>query len=79
MKEEWIFLVEAFNDVEAEIVSGLLQASGIPFRKEDQDSLAGAMRVYGGQGYGIRIMVPAPLLEKARDILRSAEEDEGTE
>ena len=76
MAEEWVFLVEAFNDVEAEIISGLLQTSGIPSRKEDHDSLAGAMRVYGGQAYGIRIMVPEPQLDKARAVLRSASSGE---
>lgn len=79
MQEEWVFLVEAVNDVEAEIISGLLQASGILSRKEDSDSLAGAMRVIGGQAYEIWIMVPAPLLKKAQAVLRSAGEEEGTE
>jgi hypothetical protein len=79
MPEEWVFLAEAFNDVEAEIICGLLQASGIPCRKEDRDSLTGAMRVIGGLAYEIRIMVPKPLLKQAQALLRSAGEKEEIE
>ncbi len=74
MEEKWVQLLEAFNDVEAEIICGLLQSANIPCRKADRDALAGAMRVIGGQAYEIRIMVPQRLLPQARLLLRSATE-----
>ena len=39
MEEKWVQLVEAFNDVEAEIICGLLQSANIPCRKADRDAL----------------------------------------
>ncbi|HOL17006.1 MAG TPA: DUF2007 domain-containing protein, partial [Bacillota bacterium] len=74
MEEQWAQLAEAFNDVEAEIICGLLQSANIPCRKVDRDALAGAMRVIGGQAYEIRILVPRRLLQQARELLRSAKE-----
>lgn len=71
MSGEWVFLVEAYNDVEADIILGLLESAGIPARKAD-DPFTGAMRVIGGQAYEVRIMVPVNLLEQARALLRSA-------
>ncbi|NLY39977.1 MAG: DUF2007 domain-containing protein [Firmicutes bacterium] len=72
--EQWVFLVEAYNDVEAQIILGLLESEGIPARKEDSDPFTGAMRVLGGQAYEINILVPPSRLEQARALLRSASE-----
>ncbi|MBS3943016.1 MAG: DUF2007 domain-containing protein [Dethiobacter sp.] len=74
MADQWELLVEVFNDVEADLVCGLLQSAGIPCRKEDSDTLTGAMRVIGGQAFEIQILVPERLLKQARDLLISAKE-----
>lgn len=74
MPDQWEFLVEVFNDVEADIVCGLLQSAGIPCRKEDSDPLIGAMRVIGGQAFVIQILVPERLLNQAQDLLSAAKE-----
>ena len=44
MEEQWAQLAEAFNDVEAEIICGLLQSANIPCRKADRDALADLIR-----------------------------------
>jgi hypothetical protein len=69
--EQWVFLVEAYNDVEAQIIVGLLESEGIPARKEDSNPFTGAMRVLGGQAYEVNILVPPAKLEQARALLRS--------
>jgi len=73
MSEQWVFFMELFNDMEAEIVCGLLRSVDIPCRKEDGDSLSGAMRIIGGQVDAIQILVPELLLKQARDLMRSTE------
>jgi hypothetical protein len=75
MEEEWVFLVEAFNDIEAEIICGMLKAAGIPARKEDSDAYAGALRVIAGQAMEVQVKVPGRLLERARALLRSLDTD----
>ncbi len=69
MEEEWTFLMQAFNDIEAEIVCGLLREASIPVRRKDSDPLSGAMRVVGGQAYEIDIFVPQKMLPRARALL----------
>jgi hypothetical protein len=70
MQEEWVMLVEAESDIEADIIAGLLVENGIPVRKEDSSPYTGAMRVIGGLAYEIKILVPSPLLENAKLLLR---------
>ncbi len=69
MEDEWAFLMQAFNDLEAEIVCGLLREASIPVRRKDSDPLTGAMRVVGGQAYEIDIFVPQQMLLRARALL----------
>lgn len=74
MGEDWVFLLEVFTEMEADIIVGMLEANGIPFRKE-ADSFTGAMRVIGGQAYEVRILVPAKMVEQARALLQKAGQD----
>ncbi len=74
--EGWAFLMQAYDDLEAGIVCGLLEAAAIPARRQEHDPLAGGMRVITGQAYEIDIYVPAPLLPRARAILVEAESRE---
>lgn len=69
MDENWVFLVEVDNDIEAEIICGFLQEKGIPARKADSSPYTGAMRVIGGLAVEIQILVPGPFLDRAKKLL----------
>lgn len=75
MREEWVLLIEAESDLDAAIISGLMAEHGIPVRKEDSSPYTGAMRVIGGMAYEVRLMVPEPLYEQAKNLLVSLEDD----
>lgn len=77
--EGWVFLIQAYNDIEAGIVCGLLEAASIPVRQKDSDSFTGAMRVVGGQAYEIDIYVPRELLPRAKALLAAAHRKEAAE
>lgn len=65
----WTVLVEADNDIEAEIICGFLQDKGIPVRKADSSPYAGAMRVIGGMAVEVQILVPETFLDQAKELL----------
>ena len=75
VEHEWVVLVEAGNDVEADIISGFLQDNGIPNKKADSSPYAGAMRVIGGQAVEVQILVPEPFFKQARELLESFDLD----
>ncbi len=72
---EWVLLIEANNDVEADIISGFLQDNGIPSRKADSSPYTGAMRVIGGLAVEVQIFVPESFLEQAKELLAGFEID----
>lgn len=69
MEKEWAFLVQATNDLEAEVICGLLREASIPVRQKDIDSLMGFVRVVGGYVWGIDIFVPREALPRARALI----------
>ncbi len=71
MEEEWTFLVQAADDIEAGIICGLLQEASITAQKKDGDPLVGFMRVVGGQSFAIDIFVPQKELPRARSLLEN--------
>ncbi len=73
IENNWVLLVEANNDVEADIICGFLQDNGIPTRKADSSPYTGAMRVIGGQAVEVQVFVPEPFLEQARGLIASFE------
>ncbi len=75
-EENWVIIVEALNDTEAEIIKGLLESAGIPVKCRDANPYTGAMRVIGGLAYEINILVPEKFREHAQEVLRKATEDE---
>lgn len=75
MSEEWVMLVEAEDELEADIIRGFLLENGIPSRKEDSSPYTGAMRVIGGAVFEVWVMVPHSLLEQAKALLDSAGKD----
>ncbi len=74
--EGWAFLMQAYDDLEAGLVCGLLEAASIPARRKESNSLAGGMRVITGQAYEIDIYGPAKLLLRARAILAAVNRQE---
>lgn len=74
--EGWAFLMQAYDDLEAGIVCGLLETAAIPVRRKDHNPLAGGLRVIVGQAYEIDIYVPPELLLRARAILAEADRQE---
>jgi hypothetical protein len=71
MRENWVVLIEAENDIEAEIICGMLTENGIPVRKADSSPYTGALRVIGGMAYEVVIMVPDSFAKEARILLES--------
>jgi hypothetical protein len=66
--ESWETVEEVYGELQAEILRGLLEAQGIPVYLNQE----GAGRAYGlnvGPLGGVQLMVPASLLETARQVL----------
>ncbi len=76
MEKEWVFLIQAVNDLEAEIICGLLREASIPVQRKDGDPLIGFMRVVGGQSGDVDIFVPPELLARARSLLTATLHEE---
>lgn len=71
MNSNWVVLVEADNDLEADIICGFLREKGIPAQKKDSSPYAGAMRVIGGQALEVQVLVPEAFLSKARVLIKN--------
>lgn len=72
---KWEILIEAHNDVEADIVCGFLQEKGIPAKKADSSPYAGAMRIIGGQAMEVHVLVPESFLQEASELLLKIDPD----
>jgi len=75
MDDNWVFLLEADNDIEADIICGFLQEKGIAARKVDSSPYTGAMRVIGGQAVEVQILVPGPFLKQAKELIDAFDAD----
>ncbi|MFO7952235.1 MAG: hypothetical protein R6U91_05460 [Bacillota bacterium] len=73
VENNWVFLTEVSNDVEADIICGFLWEKGIPARKSDSSPYTGAMRVIGGQALEVQVLVPEPYLNQAENLLHEFE------
>ncbi len=71
----WEVLVEAYNDVEADIICGFLQEKGIPAKKADSSPYTGAMRIIGGQAMEVHVLVPGSFLQEASELLLEIDPD----
>jgi hypothetical protein len=70
----WVKLVNVMDDQEAELVTGMLKAEGIPVLKKSQDA-GGGLAVLKGTEIGIDLYVPYVALRNARIILRQDDEE----
>ncbi|NLZ28016.1 MAG: hypothetical protein GX887_03490 [Firmicutes bacterium] len=68
--KDWVFLTEAYNDTEADIICSLLATFDIPTRKEYTGPYKG-LKVVFGQEIGVVVMVPEKLWASAREIITS--------
>ncbi len=75
MEYSWKILVEADNDIEADIICGFLQDKGVPARKADSSPYAGAMRVIGGMAVEVQILVPESFLDQAKELIDAFQTD----
>jgi hypothetical protein len=73
MEYNWVVLIEADNDVEADIILGFLREKGIPARKADSSPYTGAMRVIGGLAVEVQILVPDSYKAEASDLIDNLE------
>ncbi len=76
--DSWILLTEVADDTEAGLITGYLSNHGISAKSQD-NPYSGAMRVIGGLGYEISILVPENQLERARELLRQLPSQESNE
>jgi putative signal transducing protein len=71
--DPWVVLETYMNVQHAFFVRSLLQGSGIPCQLPDEHTV-GARRELAIAIGGVRVMVPASEVERARDLLRSGEQ-----
>ncbi|MER2599141.1 MAG: DUF2007 domain-containing protein [Caldilineales bacterium] len=72
---EPVMVYEAAGDLEAQVIKAYLQDAGIPVMLQGE----ALGRVYGltvGKIARVRVYVPAPLAEKARELLERDETDD---
>lgn len=72
---ELVEVYRAANELEAQVVKGLLETNDIPVLLQGE-SLRTALAVAVGPLAEVRVLVPAPLAQQAQDLLaQHAEED----
>lgn len=75
-KEEWSFLTQASNEIEATIIESILDSEGIPVIKKYQEA-GEYLKIYMGMtNYGVDIYVPSRLKEEARQALNKTDSEE---
>jgi len=67
-ESSWAFLISVYNDVEADMVAGLLGTCGISTTR-DYPGMGTYARIYFGTSLGVDLYVPEAKLEEARSIL----------
>ncbi len=72
-EEEWVFLIEATNETEADIICGFLQAHEVPAKKEYSGPFSGLKVVMGQEVGVISIFVPSNLKSFGRELLKEIE------
>lgn len=73
LEKDWVFLLQASNEIEADIVLSLLQHSGVPAKKMYRSAAAG-LRTVMGQALDVDLYVPSELLREAHRVLEEKKE-----
>lgn len=68
--EKWVYLMSTYNDVEADIVIGLLNNYGIKAIKQYSGPYQ-YLKVYMGTAFNVKILVPESLLNQAKEIIEN--------
>lgn len=71
--EEWKFLIHAHNDLEADVIIGLLETHGIPTVKKYK-AIENYVKIITGMVTGVWLYVPGDMLDLASQILKATEE-----
>lgn len=72
MEKNFVHLIQVYNDVEADIVVGLLNEYNIPSIKKYKGN-KGFMKVIMGTALGVDIFVKAQDFETAKEIIESVD------
>ncbi len=75
--EEWVVLKNVLNDIEFELVKGVLEMGGIPCVARIK-GMDGYLKILTGAPFneGIDVLVPSDKLDEAADLLKSGFENE---
>ncbi len=75
--EEWVVLRNVMNDIEYELVKGVLEMGGIPCVAHIR-GMDGYLKILTGTPFneGIDVLVPSDRLQEAVELLKSGFENE---
>ncbi|HHU69252.1 MAG TPA: DUF2007 domain-containing protein [Thermoanaerobacterales bacterium] len=65
---KWSYLMTAYNDIEADIIIGLMNSNGIRAVKKYY-GFSEYLKVYMGTAFNIKIFVPDFMLDEAKKII----------
>lgn len=74
-EKDWVHLTTAGNDIEFELLAGLLQMAGIPTLKKSK----GVDKFVGVPIAGVDVMVPAGMYDEALQIINTPVDEEELE
>jgi hypothetical protein len=75
-KEEWIFIKQAANEIEANIIESIFDSEGIPVIKKYREA-GEYLKIYMGMtNFGVDIYVPTKLKEVAETLLNEVDFEE---
>jgi hypothetical protein len=68
--DKWMFLTQAANDNEADVMESVLDSEGIPVVRKYREAGGDLLKIYlGVTNFGVDIYVPADFAEKAAILL----------
>lgn len=67
-KVNWVRLQSTLNDIEADIISGLLETNGIPVMRK-YPGMSGLTKIYMGSSFGVELYIPDKYLKEAKALL----------
>ncbi|HHY13142.1 MAG TPA: DUF2007 domain-containing protein [Thermoanaerobacterales bacterium] len=72
-KPHWVHLITAHDEIEANVILGLLDANGIRGIKR-YSGFSEYLKVYMGTAFNVKILVPDNVLKNAKNILTISED-----